>query len=262
LTGETVINRQLTITHRCRPEIVSAFGPLNTLARSGRDVGGEAAEVSADAAFTAWLQAKGTALYITRTNKPLAGVFMKTLKAGVDCTIRGGGDFEGQLDACLYPAAGNYNDGGEFKTSLTDCLSALRNQAAQDAADGGGKVDPNSMELFFVEVAESLIANADLRAKEGIGSLTVGAVRRFLLKYADKGSKRILSTVYRCKGDEAELVIVDDVDNFNSDWNGDGDEAAACRHVAVSRARECLLTVGHVNGTNIAAGIMDEQEAA
>lgn len=257
LTGETVINRQLTVTHRCRPEIVSAFAPLNTVARSAREAGGVVASVTHDAAFTAWLQAEGSALWITRTNRPLAPVFLATLKAGKDCTIRGGGDFEASLDAALYPAAGSYDDAGEFKTGLDACLAALRHAAAEEAAEGKAP-DPNSMEMFFVEVAEELKANADLRRREGIGHLTVGAVRRFLLKYADKQSRRVLTTVYRCKGDEADTVIVADADAFNSAWSGDEDEAAACRHVACSRARDALYTVGYIAGTNIPATVADD----
>ena len=161
--------------------------------------------------------------------------------------IRGGPDFAGSLDACLYPAAGCPNDAGEFNVSLDTAIVELRKISAESEGD------PASMEEFFAEVADELCKNADLRKRAGItrNKPTVGDVRRFLLNNADKDSKRVLTTVYRCKGDEADTVIVDDTASFNESWNNDADEAAACRHVAMSRARESLLVVGPLAGATL-----------
>jgi hypothetical protein len=48
-------------------------------------------------------------------------------------------------------------------------------------------------------------------------------------------------------------VIVSDTDKFNEAWGNDADEAAACRHVACSRAIDGLITTGPLAGVTLSA---------
>jgi len=262
LTGETAIERQLTLTHRCCPEVVGAFQQLNTVLRSSRPTGnGSAFQVSTHQAWSAWLNlSKGdNALWITRTNAPLAKMFLDTLRAKAEVCLRGGSDFQGTLDNAIAPVVGWSDEHGEYEMPLNKAIEGLMEQAAEN--EEGGEIDPNSFERFFAEIAGELTKTPELLQQAGItdGKLTVGNTRRFILFFASKTACRTLSTVYRCKGDEAAVVVVDDVDKFNATWNGDRDEAAACRHVAASRAAKHLLVIGAMSGCTLP--VMKDEEA-
>lgn len=263
LTGETVKRLDLTITFRCGPEIVEAFRPLNTVLQSKRSAGESAAwEVGEQQAFNAWLglPKEKRALWITRTNAPLAPLFLETIRNHEEVTLRSGDNFAGQIDGTLYNAAGWYDDNGEYRASFDTCLTELRRIITEESENSpSGESDPNSLEKFILEIGEALetdpalLDKAELKSRE----LTVGNLRRFILFFANRSARRCLTTVYRCKGDEADLVIVSDSAKFNESW-GDDNEAAACRHVALSRAKDMLLTVGYIAGSVISPAPSDE----
>lgn len=252
LTGERANHCPLNVTFRLPPEIVDAVRPLNSTLVSAKPRGtGEVWQVSESQAFQRWLAIDDeteTALWITRRNAPLAPVFIDTIRERKKCCLRGGGEMQSQVDSVLYTAAGWYNDDGEFRTSLTSCIAKLSELVAQNE-EGTASADADSMESFLLEIAQEIEKNPDiLREAELDGRPTVGNLRRFVLYFADKDAPRVLSTVYRSKGDEADLVIVSDCDAFNQPWNGDSDEAAACRHVAATRAKRTLLVCGALSG--------------
>lgn len=261
LTGENPIRRELTTTFRCAPEIVDAFRPLHSTLTSARAKGtGAAWQVSQESAFTAWLALPKdkSALWITRTNAPLSGLLIQTLKAQEDCCIRGGGDFLGQIDGALYPVAGWRDEStGDYKVSLAETIAGLKLALAEQ--NGSAGENPDSLESFLVAIGEAIQVNPELLRKANLPEqATTGNLRKFIAFFADKTSRRVLSTVYRCKGDEADMVIVSDAEKFNQAWAGDEDEAAACRLVALSRGRDLLLTVGHVNGSVMSPAPGDE----
>jgi len=262
LTGETAERKALTVTFRHGEEICAAYRPLNTVIESARPAGQSAAfTVSGATAFETWLTLPEgqTALWITRTNAAIFPVFLDTLRECADCTIRGNGDFASSVDAALYEAAGVADGNGDFKVSLDDCLTELR-RIIEEQSDGG-EVDPNSMEAFMLGIGEALQREPALLDKAQLTdrALTVGNLRRFVVFFADKKSRRVLTTVYRCKGDEADLAVMADTTKFNESW-GDSMEDAACRHVAASRAKKLALYVGHVIGV-IAPKCTDPEEA-
>jgi len=263
LTGETAARLALTVTFRHGPEICDAYRPLNTVITSALPAGRSSAYmVAGEQAFEAWLDVPEgmTALWITRTNAAIAPVFLETLRNHNDCTIRGGGDFQGAVDNALYEAAGWYDDGGEYRTSLKAALENLKRIIAEQA--DGGETDPNSLEAFMLEMGEAIVRDPSLLDKAELTDrrLSVGNLRRFVVYFADRKSRRVLTTVYRCKGDEADLAVVADVGKFNESW-GDPCEDAACRHVALSRAKRLLLTCGGVLGSAV-RGLTDETDLA
>ena len=251
LTGETPIAADLTITFRHGPEICDSYRPLNSVIQSALPAGKSTAYVvSDDQAFTAWLNLPDdqTALWITRTNAPLAPMLLATLRNHKSCCIRGGGDFATNIDTALYGAAGWYDNAGEYKVSLSDCLAGLKAAKAESEA-AGITPDPNSLESFLIVLAETVLTNPAILAKADLpAEATVGNLRRFVTHFATATANRVLTTVYRCKGDEADLAIVADVARFNETWN-DAAEDRACRHVALSRAKSCLMTIGTVQGS-------------
>lgn len=255
LTGERTINRQLSITFRCAPEIVDALQPLNTVLRSSRDRGhGRALSCTVDQAWNAWLALPEgqTALWITRTNAPLAPLFLDSIRNHAECCLRGGSDFASNVDNTIAQVAGWADANGDYGVELNEAIEGLK-QVADENEQDAGEADPNSLERFICEIASALVADNSLLARAELNEeLTLGNVRRFILYFADKSARRTLSTVYRCKGDEADLVVVGDVEKFNETWNGDADEAAAVRHVAASRARDTLLVCGSLAGVNTA----------
>lgn len=263
LTGEEPQRKDLTVTFRHGPEMCAAYRPLNTVIKSALPEGYSAAyAVGPHQAFSAWLnlpetlkdlsgkEVTATALWITRTNAALAPVFLDTLRNHADCTIRGGADFANAVTDALYEAAGAPDDNGEFGVSLPDAITALRRVVAE-MSEEGGEVDPNCLEAFMLEMGEALTQTPELLSKANLPKvLTVGNLRRFVLFFADKKSRRVLTTVYRCKGDEADLTVVADVLKFNESW-GDPHEDAACRHVALSRGKRLMLTIGGVLGSMV-----------
>jgi len=271
LTGETPELMPLSVTFRCPPEVCDALRPLNSLMKSSKPYGfGEVAQVSSTVAFQRWLEIpetnregkRFTALWITRRNRPLADMFMCTLREHKEVCLRGGKDMLGAIDAALSEPAGWRDEvTGEYRVSLPECLNRLRSIVSeQENPEDGGAVNnavvnnADSMEAFLLEIGENLTAEPELLKlasdKDGraLDGLTVGNLRRFVLFFANKSAPRVLSTVYRSKGDESDLVIVDDVEALNMAWNNDADESAACRHVACSRTRQSLLTVGVLRG--------------
>lgn len=252
LTGETATTLSLSETFRHGPEICQAYHPLNTVIRSNLPKGkSQAYAVNAPQAFTKWLDlpTNETALWITRTNAAITPIFLETLKSHADCTIRGGPDFASSIDAALYDAAGCPDDNGEFRIDLATAMVNLKKALCEMGSEG--EVDPNSLEKFVLGIGEAIQADPSLLTKANLPTNpTVGNLRRFILNFADKASRRVLTTVYRCKGDEADTTIVDDVDKFNESW-GNPHEDLACRHVALSRAKQLLLTIGVVSGSDM-----------
>jgi hypothetical protein len=172
-----------------------------------------------------------------------------TLKQHQECCIRGGGDFMGTVDSVLYSAAGYPDNDGEYAVNIVEALAKLEELAAEAEAAGNGQPDPNSVERFVLEIGKAIQNEPTLLAKAELSPVaSVGNIRRFISAFANKSARRVLTTVYRCKGDEADLAIVDDAVKFNDTW-GDICEDRACRHVALSRAKELLLTVGKINGS-------------
>lgn len=140
--------------------------------------------------------------------------------------------------------AGFMNKNDEFQESLNTCLSNIRKAMDQEE-------NPDDIDAFMLEIGEAIQREPQLLRKANLEPLaTVGNIRKFLYYFADKNSKRILTNVYRCKGDEADVAIVADVDKFNESW-GDPHEDDAIRHVALSRGKRLLLTIGHVTGSNM-----------
>ncbi len=268
LTGETPENMPLSITFRCPPEHCDAVRPLNAVMQSAKPYGsGEVASVAAATAFDRWLNIPETnlegkpfsALWICRRNAPLADLFMSTLRSRKQVALRGGKDMEGAIDSALSePAGWRDQTSGEYRVGLNECLNKLRQLTADASADGEGQAD--DMQTFLLEIGEALQAEPSLLAEakddqgRALSGLTVGNLRRFVLYFASKTAPRTLSTVYRSKGDEADLVIVDDCEMLNMAWNGDEDEARACRHVACTRSRQSLLIVGQLDGVIIPSG--------
>ena len=254
LTGETAIRASLTTTFRHGPEICAAYNPLNTVIQSGLPAGrSQAFKVNPGQAFAAWiaLPEDKTALWITRTNAPLSGILIDTLKAQQECCIRGAADFMGTVDGAIYSAAGWYDAAGEYSVNLPTALAKLSELAAEAEGQANGAPDPSSVERFILELGTAIQAEPALLAKAGLEErATVGNLRRFIAFYANKSARRVLTTVYRCKGDEADLAIVGDAAKFNETW-GDESEDAACRHVALSRAKSTLLTVGYIVGSDM-----------
>lgn len=253
LTGEEVVRTALTVTFRHGPETCDAYRPLNKVIKSGLPAGvSQVWRVNADQAFTAWLAIPEgqTALWITRTNAPLSGLLKDTIKAQAECCIRGGGELTGQVDGVLYQCAGWRDEAtDEFVTSLPKAIAKLREIIAEQEADETGVQDQNSLERFVLELAEMVAQEPQLLAKANLPTTpTVGNLRRFIVFFATKDARRVLTTVYRCKGDEADLSIVGDIQKFNESW-GDFYEDQACRHVAASRGKGMTLFTGALAGT-------------
>ena len=249
LTGETAIRSSLTVTFRHGPEICDAYRPLNTVIRSALPAGySQAWQVNDGQAFAAWLAlpANQTALWITRTNAPLSGILLDTLKNHQECCIRGGNDFIGTVDGAIYNAAGWYDSNGEYKVTLSQAIAKF-----EENADSETEPDPNAVDNFLLDLAKAIQSDPTILTKAGLpAEATVGNLKRFISHFATKSARRVLTTVYRCKGDEADLAIVGDAGKFNESW-GDFNEDQACRHVALSRAKKVLLTIGKISGSDM-----------
>lgn len=256
LTGEKSIRRSLSVSHRLPPEHCQAVQALNSVLSSSKPRGkGKVYQASAPTAFTAWcnLDDGKTALWLTRRNAPLASVFMATLRERKKVCLRGSGDMAGQIDRALYEAAGWYDDAGEYKTSLADCLAKLRETVSENGDDG------ESMEAFLLTIGEEIQADPSiLREAELSPVASVGNLKRFVSYFASKEAPRVCSTVYRAKGDEADLVVVDDTEALNAAWNGDTDESAAVRLVACTRSKEIMILTGPVAGCSVMAELPDD----
>jgi hypothetical protein len=265
LTGEEVKRFPLSISFRCPPEVCNAVRPLNKIITSNKPIGsGEVFSVSVQQAFSRWLaidESTETALWITRRNAPLAPLFMETLRERKKVCLRGGSDMNGAVSSALYEAAGYYDEEGEFKTSLRDCLIKLREASSQvsDDEENPSSSDGDSMEAFLLTIGEEIQKDPLLLKEAELEPVaTVGNLRRFVLYFADKSAPRVLSTVYRSKGDEADVVIVDDTEMLNMAWNNDEHEAEACRFVAATRSKRTLLVIGELNGVIADNVLMDE----
>lgn len=254
LTGEHVERLSLSVTHRCPPEVVDAVAPLNSVLRSSKPAGsGEAWSVTHQQAWSRWINLPEgqKALWITRTNAPLSDIFLQTLKDRRQVCLRGSSEFAGQIEGILYSCAG-YCDKSteEYKVPLNAAIKKLQ-QIQDEKQQEGGQEEREDMDSFILSLMIEIQRDpAILREASLPANPTVGNVRRFILHFASKDAPRILSTVYRSKGDEADLVIVDDCEKFNQVWNGDSAESDACRHVAATRAVRSLLVVGRLTGVN------------
>jgi hypothetical protein len=261
LTGEGCRELPLSVTHRFGPELVRFVQPLNTVLKSSKPEGtSEVYQCSEQQAFDRWLAIADNerALWITRRNAPLAPVFLETIKARKRCCLRGNGEMTGQVDTLLYECAGWYDDKGEYKTSLRAAIAKLQAIIAENAPEPGQPATDaatgDDIPGFVLAVMEAVQADPSILAEAEITDqrATVGNVRRFITYYATTDANRVLSTVYRCKGDQADLVVVADLEAFNTAWNGDEKEAAACRHVAATRAKKTLCVTGVLAGCDMA----------
>lgn len=273
LTGERAVRASLSITFRVPPEgcaYVSAFCPRmrsNKPAGSGEVLTG----LSAVDAFQRWLDLPEgqRALWLTRRNAPLGPIFMETIRARKRCCLRGGGDFSAKVDLAISDGLTRagcspwYDDAGEYRASLAELIPALQEEASEDGAAGGD----DSMGGFLLSIAQeiqrdpAILTEAYAVNSDGThgGALeaeaTIGNLRRFVSYFAGLNAERVCSTVYRAKGDEADLVIVDDCESINTAWNGDAQERNAIAFVACTRQKSALLVCGEV------AGPMGDEEA-
>lgn len=272
LTGEKPTELPLSITFRSAPEVVEAFRPLNKTLKSAKPKGsGFAYAVPANSAFDLWCGMPEninvhamTAFWITRTNKASGEIFMKSIKARVQVTFRGGNNFEKSLDAILYNSTADadkkqFRIGRDFKTgeypgvNLMDARNRME-KAVQEIAEKSEERAADMMEQFLVSVIDEMIADPTvLEQVQGLPhyNLTLGNLRRFLMAFAGKNAPRIVSNVYRVKGEESDWVFVGDCTRFNESWGGDADEAAACRLVACSRAATGLIITGALAGVTV-----------
>lgn len=253
LTGEGAIELGLNLSQRCPPEVVKFVQPSNTVLKSAKALGtGKVFEVSQNQAFTYWINCNDNvkSLWITRKNAPLAAPFIATIKAHKKAQLRGNGEMTHSVNAALYSCAGWFNQTTEeFFVPLKTAMEALRKEMAEAAGEGNA-IEEDSLESFILQIGEAILDDADILLKAELTDRkqSVGNLRRFLLYFIDHTANRVFSTVYRSKGDQADNVIVADVESLNSDWNGDSNEAAACRHVACTRSAGILLTIGRVIG--------------
>lgn len=253
LTGENIVRKPLTETFRHGEEICNAYRPLNSVIHSNLPKGYSAAySCEQEQAFSAWLalSKEQSGLWITRTNAAMVPVLLNTIRNGQDCTIRGGQDFASAIETALYEAAGAPNKDGEYMTPLSSALDELKKIVNESQGEGGEK-DPNNLETFMLEIGLAIYNDPGLLEKANLPrTRTVGNLYRFVMFFADRNSRRVITNVYRCKGDEADLAVVADVEKFNLSW-GNSHEDDACRHVALSRAKRLLLTVGIVAGSSV-----------
>lgn len=251
MTGEEPITRQLTMTHRIPPEVVEAIRPLSRDLRSSKPIGsGSAMTVSPDTAWTRWIANNDDekAFWITRTNAPLSGILLGTIKEKKKCMIRGNNQFNSSIDGALYNCAGWYDSEGEFKTDLKTAIANLEKWIA-DNTDPGKPEGENDLENFVLDIMNEINIDPSIVCEIGLNPVrSVGNVRRFIMHYSSNEANRVISTVYRIKGEEAPLVIVSDTDKFSTPWNEDVKEMYACIFVACSRSAGVLLTTGGLPG--------------
>lgn len=252
LTGSGASQLPLSITHRCAPEVVEAFSPLNMVLRSAVAPGkGKAFSTDADTAFGIWagMPAGKRGLWITRTNRSAARALLRTIKHRIPCGFRGGYNFEGVLHHVFGKIGGEYDRRtGEYTNSLEEAERLLVEEIDKCEEE---REDPERMEYFVLEVLREVKADAGVLLQvEGLihYEATLGNVRRFLMAYNDKEADRMVSNVYRCKGDEADWVVVSDDKAMNAAWGNDMFESDAVRHVAMSRAKTLLCVVGYIAG--------------
>ncbi len=272
LTGEKATELPLSITFRSSPEVVRSINRLNTTLKSAKKEGsGFAYAADMQTAFSLWCGMpeemggkKLTAFWITRTNKAAGEVFMKSIKARTPVAFRGGNGFEKSLGYILYGATADEDKpkdrvafdfkSGEYPgVSIIDARNRLDKKVQEVAVESEEKA-ADMLEQFIVSVIDELLSDPTiLEQVSGLPhtEVTLGNVRRFLLAFADKNSTRVISNVYRVKGEESEWVFVSDSDQFNKAWNQDADEAAACRLVACSRAATGLFVIGALAGVDV-----------
>lgn len=264
LTGETAIQASLSITFRVPPEgvnYIKAFCPRMVSAKQ-RGAGEVLTGLCAADAYQRWLDLPNgeRALWLTRRNAPLGPVFMSTIRDRKRCCLRGGGDFSAKVDLAISDGLTRaglspwYNDAGEYSASLADLLPFMVEEAEQDGAAGGD----DSLSGFLASIGQeimrdpSILTEAKTSADDDATTLepvaTIGNLRRFVAYFASINAERVCSTVYRAKGDEADMVIVDDCESLNTAWNDDADERNAVAFVACTRQKKTLLVCGEIAG--------------
>lgn len=264
LTDESATNLPLNLSQRCPIDVVRFVHPLNTVLVSAKKTLGKVHKVADESlAFTYWINADDNAkgLWITRKNAPLAPVFIHTLKARKKVQLRGNGEMRKQIDDSLYSCAGYAQEGADYRVSLAVAMGKLRESIADES--GNVSAESDSLENFVYEIGREILADASILREAEItdGIQSVKNLRVFLHYFVDHKANRVLSTVYRSKGDEADYVIIADVDSLNADWNGDAYESAAVRHVAVTRSRDTVITVGELKGCDYSVASPIDLEA-
>lgn len=261
LTGERAVSADLTVNFRSGPEVCEMVRPLNATMVSALPRGyTETWQCPPEAAFQRWLDLPTTgkdgkpyrALWLTRRNAPLGFIFRETIRQRRRCCIRGGSEFMGSVDSALYECAGWRDERtGEYKKDLAATISALRAAIAKQTPEG--EEDPtaqDSIESFLVEIAEEMLQDSScLVPFRECGATTdtaptVGNLRRMLEYCTSKDAERVLSTIYRAKGDEAHLAIISDCEAFCSPWNNDTRERDAVCFTAGTRGKEVVLVCG------------------
>lgn len=250
LTGEQAIRLDLTVTFRVPPsgvENCKAFCPRMVSAKT--EPGEVVNNCDSSSAFQSWLELESgkTALWLSRRNAPLGPVFIETIKERKQVCLRGNDGFLGQIDGALFEAAGWYDASGEYSVSLTTAIAKLQDLAAEEDNSDDSTVG------LLLSVATAIQQDPKILTEAAHDDLplkpvaTVGNLRRFIVHFASKNAPRVCSTVYRSKGDEADLVIVDDVEQFNNAWNDDARERNAVAFVALTRHKETLLVLGTID---------------
>lgn len=264
LTGERPVEVGLSETFRIGPAGVAFLEPFCPRMRTSRPEGCDEVQTSvpAENAYDAWLNLpeNETALWLFRRNAPIGPIFRATLKDRKRVCLRGGGDFTGKVDGALFDACnavsegnGWYDDAGEYKVNLTDCIRQLRLQGMEDDSSSA-TTGEDSLASLLADLGQAILDDASIlrEANDGEGNAlktvaSVGNLRRFVTYFASINAPRVLSTVYRSKGDEADLVIVDDCEALNEPWNGDERERDAVAFVACSRQKRLLLVCGEID---------------
>lgn len=251
LTGEVGADLPLNETHRIPTSGVNFVRPSNTVLKTAKKEVGAVHKVEESQAFTYWINANDDARggWITRRNAPLASVFLSTLKARKKCQLRGNGDITSGVRNTLYNVAGYAPNDGEYKVSLSAALAKLAEECKGEATS------EDSLDHFILEVGREIESDPGILREAEIETnfATVANLRDFLFYFISHTANRVLSTVYRSKGDEFDYVIVADIDAFNTPWNGNEHEAAAVRHVACTRQRHTLLVCGILQGMDYSA---------
>lgn len=260
LTGEQADTLPLNSSFRCSPAIVEAIKPLNKVLKSARTDSkpGGAYVTDSATAFQAFLSIPEgkTALWVARRNAPLGPVLLSTILERKQVCLRGNKDLPAAVERILGGVA--KKSGDKWITPLADAMDKLEEEINAMKEEEANGESADSVEGFVLALGRGILADATLLPLANVdGPATCGALLSFVAYYNDRSAPRTISTVYRCKGDEADLVVVDDCEHFNKPWNNDEWELDAVRHVAASRAKDWLLLTGPIE--RVKAGSIDPE---
>ena len=251
LQSAPVKELELSITFRCPPEHVTAFRSLHTTLSSFKSEGsGWVRQLGYDEALELVCQDSETdTLWITRTNRKALTPLLDLLRLRKKVSLRGRDQgLLAQVEGVLYKVAGYRNErSGDYKVSFKVAYQNLEKLISELNGDAGD-ADPDSFESFIFDLFDAIQNEPAILKEANLDGLSVGNVYRFVEYFLNSDAPIVISTVYRCKGDQATNVIVDDCEQLNNAWNGDEVESAACRLVAVSRSKCGLVLLGKLGG--------------